>query len=112
MLKTWLQKAVVVTADPRRDLHMAAKFQEELLECQFRNFKGECADGNTSELQELMELKAQLRTEAAAMRSKYMDDEAELNIRTDTLIQEHETQEERTFQLLRQRLEEKTEHGF
>ena len=76
--------------DPELDLHMAAQIQEERLEFQFREFKEELAEENQSELQGLVELRAQFRTEEAAMRSKCMDDEAKLNIRTGTRMQEHE----------------------
>ena len=81
--------------DPELDLHMAAQIQEERLELQFREFREELAEKSQSERQELMELRAQ-------MHSKRLDDETKVNTR----MQEHEKQEERKFQQLRQALEE------
>ena len=88
--------------DPQLDLRMAAQLQEERLEFQFREIKEELAKENQRELKQLMELREQFSTEEAAMRSKGMDVDAEVNTR----IQEHEKQEERKLHQLRQTLEE------
>ena len=86
-----------MNVDPELDLHMAAQIQEERLEFQFHEFREELAEKSQSERQELMELRAQ-------MHSKRLDDETKVNTR----MQEHEKQEERTFQQLRQALEEES----
>ena len=84
-----------MNVDPELDLHMAAQIQEERLEFQFHEFREELAEKSQRERQELMELRAQ-------MHSKRLDDETKVNTR----VQEHEKQEERQFQQLRQTLEE------
>ena len=84
-----------MNVDPELDLHMAAQIQEERLEFQFHEFREELAEKSQRERQELMELRAQ-------MHSKRLDDETKVNTR----VQEHEKQEERKFQQLRQTLED------
>ena len=84
-----------MNVDPELDFNKAAQIQEERLEFQLHEFREELAEKSQCERQELREFRAQ-------MHSKRMYDQTKVNTR----VQEHEKQEERKFQQLRQTLKD------